>query len=299
MKIYTHDDLIWSSGCMSSEDNIVKKLKSSANCEVQLVDSVNYDTATSNNCLITDNHFLNERKNVIQLAPELWHIYYFEHELQNITPVYKFNCLMNRLSGERLMLLYKLQERDLVHDNIISFNCSLHNQIDATVGERKKRYRDFHRDCQWPHWNEVHEELYSHIPKFLPADIDPDTAAMLSEVTIVVESYVSDTVIAFSEKIFRALQTPRPWLLFCSPGSVALLRNYGFDVLDDLIDHSYDAIEKDNRRADKILNQINKIQFNAARCEQAAAYNRLILQKLATKWPAKLDKIIKDVTITV
>ena len=46
-----------------------------------------------------------------------------------------------------------------------------------------------------------------------------------SKVSLVVETYTLDTQIVFSEKIFTALQLPRPWLLYCSPYSIELLKN--------------------------------------------------------------------------
>ena len=61
-----------------------------------------------------------------------------------------------------------------------------------------------------------------------------------SKVSLVVETYTLDTQIVFSEKIFTALQLPRPWLLYCSPYSIELLKTHGFDVLEDYVDIAYD-----------------------------------------------------------
>jgi hypothetical protein len=304
MEINVHTDQIWRNNQLNlDEQGIAQKLISNTNKNVCLVDAIIQDDSSipDNEIIITDNQFnIPVKDNVINVAPEFWHIYYFENNLTNINPNYKFNCLMNRISCNRLLLLYKMYERDLLKNNLISFNCQTTNRTPDSRVQRIQTFDDFHHiQCEWAHYNSLKEELKRLMP--LMISYMPDQAALLSEITIVAETYVHDRVIAFSEKIFRALQLPRPWLISGSPGSVKTLREHGFDVLDDCVDHSYDGIYDEPRRLDHILNQIqnNYITVDISRAEQAAAHNQLVLQDLATKWPAKLDKIIKDVTITV
>ena len=152
-----------------------------------------------------------------------------------------------------------------------------------------------HAETGWHKWDGAHQQLRNKMPMHLK--MDPDTAALASRITLVVETYVSDTVIAFSEKIFRALQTPRPWVLFCSPGSVEVLRDTGFDVLDDVIDHRYDAIINDEQRINAILAQIQKpVQFNPSRYAQAVQTNQQLLDQLAVQWPPKLAHLLQSIT---
>ena len=126
-------------------------------------------------------------------------------------------------------------------------------------------------------------------------NMDPDTVAMRSDITLVVESYVSDTVVAFSEKIFRALQTPRPWILFCSPDSVAVLRNAGFDVMDDIVDHAYDEIVNVEQRLQAILKELSKPKhFYLPRYKQAVETNQALLDQLKLQWSYKLQSIVSN-----
>ena len=149
-----------------------------------------------------------------------------------------------------------------------------------------------HSNQGWSHWNDLQEELRPKMPLFLPSGMDPDGAALHSKLTFVVETYSHNNVISYSEKIFRALQTPRPWVLFASPNAVTVLRNYGFDVLDDMVNHrEYDSILRQERRVDKILNLIPKIEFNYDRCAEAKIKNQKLLEDLAIKWPDKLRQI--------
>jgi hypothetical protein len=278
MHISTHHDRIWRADCQQKEDAIVEQLKQQyPNAHVQLVDCLQFDTDKT---VVTDNVFIHERANTVQVNPEFWHIYLCD-PVENQTPTHRFNCMLNRLSGERLLLLYKLHERNLINDNVVSFNCLYHTR-DPDEEQRRAFFDQVHGEMNWPHWDWAYLELRDRVP--ITVDYDPDSAALESEVTIVTESYVSDSIIAFSEKIFRALQTPRPWLLFCSPGSVQLLKDSGFDVLDDVVDHSYDGIVDQEQRLSIMLDQLDHIVYNAERCERAVLHNQQRLQDLKAIW---------------
>jgi hypothetical protein len=117
----------------------------------------------------------------------------------------------------------------------------------------------------------------------------------------VLETYISDDHITFSEKIFRALQLPRPWLLYCSPQAVKYLRLYGFDVLDDYVDHAYDLEILHSSRLKLIIDQLEMFvdrQYNNndyARFEQSAEHNKNLLLKFAQTWPTKFDHVLKEI----
>ena len=287
MHISTHQDRIWSAGCQQQEDDI-SNILSDNNIEHTLVDCVRDNVHKD---YVTDNQFL-QPKEYINLAPEFWHIYRCPPIQENIYPTKHFNVMMNRISGERLMLLYMLKEAGLVNKGYIGFNC-LYHDMDPDINQRQANFGQVHAECAWHHWDEMHNSLKSSMPMLL--DMDPDTAAMRSDITLVVESYVSDNVIAFSEKIFRALQTPRPWILFCSPGSVTVLRDAGFDVLDDVVDHSYDEIVNVEERLKAIIKELRKLKyFFLPRYKQAVETNQALLDKLKHQWSYKLQSILDN-----
>lgn len=287
MHISTHHDRIWTAGCQQKEDDI-SALLDSKGIEHTLVDVIRDDLHKN---YATDNQFHSPVK-YINLAPEFWHIYRCPTISENIYPNKHFNVMMNRLSGERLMLLYKLYRAGLFAKGYIGFNCLYHDR-DPDKEQRQQNFINMHNECGWHHWNTTHKELLPKMPMLL--DMDPDTASMSSDITLVVESYVSDSVIAFSEKIFRALQTPRPWILFCSPGSVDVLRSTGFDVMDDVVDHSYDSIVDAEQRLDAIVQELRKLKyFFLPRYKQAVETNQAILDKLKLQWSYKLQSILSD-----
>ena len=59
-----------------------------------------------------------------------------------------------------------------------------------------------------------------------------------------------------SLKAFLYRQLPIFWAV---PGTVQLLRDMGFDLYDDVIDHSYDTIQDSDIRLDTVINEIKRM----------------------------------------
>ena len=115
-------------------------------------------------------------------------------------------------------------------------------------------------------------------------DITP--VILASKFSIVLETFFhNNKVITYSEKIFRCLQLPRPWVVYSSQCAVENLRAMGFDVLDDIVDHSYDLVADPIERQVAILDQCHrlldiKINDVLSRCVQAATNNSLLLKSM-------------------
>ena len=291
MHIGTNLGRIWDSGCMEKEVEIASELE--RNCINHcLVDATPHNLEKLPEPFASDNQFA-LYVNYLNLAPEFWHIYACPQFSETYEPVHDFNCLMNRVSGERLLLLYNLFDRGLLDKGMVGFNCLYHDR-DPNRLQRKKNFDTARIDCKIKDYATQHQILSKSMP--LLVNRNPDEAASQSYKTLVVESYNHDSIIAFSEKIFRALQTPRPWILFGSPGSVKILRQYGFDVLDDCVDHSYDSIVNQLSRIHKILDEVaTKIDFNIDRYWEASNHNQNLLHSMAAQWPDKLSKLIQSI----
>jgi hypothetical protein len=111
---------------------------------------------------------------------------------------------------------------------------------------------------------------------------------------VIVETYLGEMNVALSEKIFRALCTPVPWIMMGPRLAVDYLKQLGFDVLDDLVDHDlYDS--KSIRSKAQIMPELitatvqdlKKQDFNALqqRCLDAANNNQAVLLALKQRWP--------------
>jgi hypothetical protein len=273
---------------------IYKRNNTLINC--RLVDSVFLTddtvwTRSSPDTMITDNIPLKPvTGNLINVLPEFWSIWKFD-------PVYKdrpanigFNCFMNRVRGDRSKTFYELIQRNILDKGLVSFNCTKSeyiNQYEQT--ELYNYYQEHDIGLKLVPYNTV--ETHGSLEQCI---ID-------SNISLILETYVSDSHIVFSEKIFRALQLPRPWLLYCSPGSVEYLKYYGFDVLDDYVDHSYDRTLEHSHRHLHILDQLESFidkkytKKDYDRFNQAAIHNQELLKQFALEWPNRFNLILKTI----
>jgi hypothetical protein len=129
-------------------------------------------------------------------------------------------------------------------------------------------------------------------------DIGHDQTYISSWLNITVETYSSDNVISMSEKIFRCLVTPVPWIAYSGRYTIARLRALGFDVLDDIVDHSYDRVFEAQHKIPmfvgaavatiKLLKQYDYTVLSQ-RCGAAAVHNQQQLAKMKSAWPADFD----------
>jgi hypothetical protein len=261
---------------------IHQALDQKKNIAYRIVDSVFAETPTAwtdAQLVITDN--IPTRAvcgKILPLYPEYWHVYYYNPVYQSRPATYGYNCFMNRISEERAQTFQELKRRGLLSKGLVSFN-NLRPGNTISTAQDLLDYGD--------PYNNLTDSLEQSI-------ID-------SNISMVLETYISDDHITFSEKIFRALQLPRPWLLYCSPQAVNYLRHYGFDVLDDYVDHSYDL---ETLHCDRLLSIIDQLeQFvdqqydynDYARFEKAAEHNRNLLLTFAQAWPVKFDHVLREI----
>ena len=247
----------------------------------QIVDSLFLDNphAWDNfNLVVTDNIPLKSvAGTVFPLYPEYWHVYHYNPVYQNRPATRGYNCFMNRVSDDRAQTYHTLISKNLLSKGLVSFNCLRPGNIEVTASDRVK-----------------YGEPYNNIQDSLEQSI------IDSNISIVLETYISDNHITFSEKIFRALQLPRPWLLYCSPGAVDQLRYYGFDILDDYVDHEYDNITIHTNRLSCMLDQLENFvdlrytDQDYARFAQASQHNQDLLLKFSQTWPDKLEQLLKE-----
>jgi len=227
--------------------------------------------------------------------------------IENTVPVKSYNCFLKRLDPIRQSWFYLLIRNQLLDQGHVSF------LMDASraPGELHNRPQEFFKHCHTNYLTEFDAECEFCIKNnFLPyrsfeESMNLENVVMDTKFSIVVETYFCPESITFTEKTFRVLTLPRPWLLFCTKGAVKLLRSWGIDVLDDLVDHSqYDDIEFDIERQSKIIElSKNMLQFDTEkykdRLEQAAQHNIELLNNWYQNWPALQTPSIEDAIVKV
>ena len=252
------------------------------NIAYRIVDSVFAETPTAwtdAKLVVTDNiPTRSVRGQVFPLYPEYWHVYYYQPVYHPGPANYGYNCFMNRISKDRAQMFQELTRRGLLSKGLVSFNNLRPGNLSSTA-----------------------QDLFDYGNPYNNLTNSLEQSIIDSNISVVLETYISDDHITFSEKIFRSLQLPRPCLLYCSPHAVEYLRRHGFDMLDDYVDHSYDLKTSHCDRLLSITDQLEQFvdrQYDHndyARFEQAAEHNRNLLLTFAQAWPAKFDHVLREI----
>jgi hypothetical protein len=199
---------------------------------------------------------------------------------------------MNRICTIRQSWFYQFVRRNLLWHGNVSF---LLDSRSPPTG--KDLYEANFRGCEI--FETEHNLMRDRVP-FVNFTGDIDQAIVDSQFSVVIETYFDcPGTIAFSEKVFRALQLPRPLMLYSMPGSIETLKKYGFDLFDDIVDHSYDNEPDQIKRQVMILDQLCEwrdrpfTSQNLLDFEQRVKYNRNLLQDLRAGWPDKLTNALR------
>jgi len=260
--------------------------------------------------VITDNHVSCPTVyDVHQLPTSFYGIYAYNPQLAPWQPDRRFNLAINRLDIKRMILFLEYRKRLPWCDNrevmdYVNFNCWA---WDGDNSSDSGLQINFHN--QWQLLDTVQQEAYrSVIDQEMPRmpwrnhDLPLELSMHRAWLNLVVETYSSDSVIALSEKTFRALVTPVPWMLYAGRHAVAYLESLGFDCLNDLVPHHYDdrvdirTVDYGDKCVDwfwmaqQVAADLTDKNFEhlQSRCKQAAEHNRDLLNQLRRQWPQDL-----------
>lgn len=208
-------------------------------------------------------HFLTNKNNIakplVEFSRSVYGIYYMPEKIWHRNITKDFNCFINRNDPIRQTWFYLLYDRKLLGHAYASF--SGHSRL-SDVPDLE--YLDYIQQQALGSFESIHRDIRKLVPykNFVETGDLCDTI-LSTKFSIIIETYFERTdAITFSEKTFRALQTPRPWLLFHATGAVQELRNIGFYVYDDFVDHSYDVFDtatNSSQRQESILAQAQKL----------------------------------------
>jgi hypothetical protein len=238
-------------------------------------------------------HIIQDRrlitKPLVEIPRSVYGIYYMSDSIWHRNIQKDFNCFINRNDPIRQSWFYLLYYHDLLKNSYVSFSGS------SRMSSNNNELFDNIHQTTLSSFDSVYQEIKQLVPykNFIETGNLCDTI-MSTKFSIIIETYFERTdAITFSEKTFRALQTPRPWLLFHSMGAVKELRNMGFYVYDDLIDHSYDDFDTSVDsvpRQESILEQAKKLMSMEVteslldHWEKMTKQNCKILNDFNSKW---------------
>ena len=76
-------------------------------------------------------------------------------------------------------------------------------------------------------------------------------------VNLVNETSIANELAIVSEKTFKPIRAHQLFVIIATVGAVKFLRDIGFDVFDDVIDHSYDLITNEKLRIETAIQQLD------------------------------------------
>lgn len=100
----------------------------------------------------------------------------------------------------------------------------------------------------------------------------------------------------FSEKTFKPLSLGYPFISFCLPNSFAKIKEWGFELYDELFNYEFDSIIDDDVRMESIISQINSIDvkekynYNIDIIKNKHLHNKRQFVQFKTKMVAKYEK---------
>jgi hypothetical protein len=263
-----------------------------------------FDTDTT---IITDNCMpVATNYQILKLPSSYFGVFGYVPADQNWAPVRRFNFSVNRLDSQRQLILLELIKQSGGIDQLqqldhVNFNARAHGN------ERTAEHAQHSFAQCWTQLNQLHNTEYAewfaqtlpHIPVRNHA-LTVEQTQVGAYLNLVIETYAGDVSIAFSEKIFRALVTPAPWAVFSAKHALGYLKTLGFDVLEDVVDHSYDNLTQSNSMyGHEKISEFVKLNIQnyhniknldqdklATRCQNAATHNQQLLAQMQRQWPA-------------
>jgi hypothetical protein len=274
---------------------------------------------TANDIVITDNLITRPLLAQTIRLPDSWFgIYSHRPDAIIDLPDRAFTMPINRIDFNRTLLLLRMQLYGHLNHGYVNFNCSNHDG-DQTHEEKQRLWRlncDSITEWQGDKYQKCINSLSPKMP-LRNHDQDHDVVCQSGGLNVVVETYSSDYSISFSEKIFRALVTPRPWTMLAGTWAVARLQRMGFDVMSDVIDHSrYDGLRMVDDKIAIFVDTCHRHwgqwpkdrldhrslmsyqrwyrRYVLPRAQRAAQTNQMLLEKFRRDWYRDFPRWITD-----
>jgi hypothetical protein len=248
--------------------------------------------------VVTDNQFnFVSVYNHCSLPASFYSIYNYTPTCLNWNPSRDYTFAVNRLDFKRMQILLELDRTLGINSGHVNFNCAT-DRYHESKQDRQQAFRD---ECRHSD-NTTELAGLNQLANLMPLknyDFDHEQTYVSSWLNIIVETYSSDHTVSLSEKTFRCLVSPAPWISFSGRHSLVLLQKLGFDVLIDIVaHHDHDGLlERDNKvkkfaeSAATTINKLKSLPLNqvVSRCQQAAQHNRRLLAQMATSWPSDFE----------
>lgn len=273
-----------------------------------------------NTVVITDNHILFDPVFGYEKAPDTFFgIYSYLPEKQTWAPERDFHFSVNRIDRNRTLMFLELLKfygtEELLTRTYMNFNGYNPSSFNYTSNDIKNNF-------QWTFQKYQAEFIYDdydfdfilHAKSIMPVRNHPysiEEADHKTWMNVVMETYIGENVIALSEKIFRALSTPVPWVCLCGRGTMDYLESLGFDTMSDVVDHAYNhwfvniptteapaKFRELIEHIDSTVASLKQRPFKSlqTRAKKAADNNVKLLAKMKKSFYSELDSWLQQVS---
>jgi hypothetical protein len=244
--------------------------------------------------VITDN-FLNcpSVYRLYRTPQSFYGIYSYTPSNQDWSPDRDYTFAVNRMDYKRMQVLLGIYQNLGFDSGYVNFNCQIGSK---RVASKDIRLQAFVDESVLHSATDQERNSFLTLANQMPIKnhtLEHDMTYSQSWTNIIVETYSSDNVISMSEKIFRCLATPAPWVAYAGRYTIAKLCELGFDVLDDIVDHSYDHLLEAQYKIPNFINsakntiaQVKSLPWSQvkSRCQAAAFHNQTLLAELSRIW---------------
>lgn len=260
----------------------------------------------SETVVITDNHIVVPTQYQVCQAPDSYlGVFSYDPESSEYDPDRRFNFSVNRLDTQRQLICLELACQSGGLDTLQRQDYLNFNAWDAQGNNDTKQHIENNFKQHWSQIQQWYQNRYNTLVDDLARAVpiknheySVELASYKSWLTPVIETYSGNVTMAFSEKIFRALQTPVPWTVYSTTGAVKHLQTLGFDVLDDMVNHDYNSVRQDSphginkisafiKASTENVQRLRQLDLNTirSRCQQAANHNQQLLAAMRQRWP--------------
>ena len=246
--------------------------------------------------IVGDANFLDKTTidtNVTYYYSEFFHTWYSDIRRSykaSYSPTIKFSSLNSVPRIQRIIFVNELHRQQLTDDVLLSFLYNMQQHHKDWVNDNHYFKQDAEK------FKEEYEFFLNNIASKCPIKLehDPEYSKFVQDYTTDSPAYsntalnvITETTYDqqfFTEKTWKPIMANQLFLMVSAPGSIARLREFGFDTFDDLIDHSYDKEACLATRIKMVVDEMKRLSPNIfkiyANTETRRIYNQSHLKSL-------------------
>jgi hypothetical protein len=203
---------------------------------------------------------------------------------------HKFDALLGQERDNRNFIFKKLDENDLLDDNIVTYRYNKEVQSHLIKTQNNFTSRAYKKEYDPAYYGKNYETA-TNIPWYIYNQTD---------FSIVAETqYYPHPNMIITEKTFKPILAKRLFVLFGPAGQLRVMKDQGFQTFDDIIDESYDDItDMDQRFALAfqqvlLLNQLDSAEIKRQIAERCEHNRNLLLEQIQNQITTIQDTVAK------